>query len=87
MAFGEDEYEFDRTEQQERLYDIIGFGEPPSDQYLHDVFYIYYYDDNISMRDRIELYDILVERLNTVYGIDFDDTWDWEDFRVWYETV
>jgi len=84
--FGEDEeYEYSIEEQQERLYEIIGFGEPPADQYLHDLFYTYYYDNNIRIQDRIDLYDRLVERLADVYGIDFDQTWDWEDFRMWYE--
>ena len=82
MAFGEeDSLEY----RQEQLYDIIGFGEPPSDPYVHDLFYNYYYVDGISIHDRIELYDRLVERLNDVYGIDFDETFDWEDFRMWYD--
>jgi hypothetical protein len=88
MAFGEDEYlEYSVEEQQQTLYDAIGFGEPASDPYLHDLFYTYYYDDFITLKDRLDLYDKLVERIEDVYGINFDDIWDWEDFRAWYETV
>lgn len=86
MAFGEDD-EYSVEQQQEDLYSIIGFGEPPQDDYIHDLFYTYYYDNDIRMQDRIDLYDRLVERLNDVYGIDFDEAWDWEDFRAWYEGV
>lgn len=66
------------------MYELIGFGEPPADPYLHDLFYTYYYEDGISVRDRIDLYDRMVERLADVYGIDFN-VWEWEDFRAWYE--
>jgi hypothetical protein len=82
VAFGEEE---SLEYQQEQLYDIIGFGEPGSDSYIHDLFYTYYYENNIPINDRIDLYDRLVERLEDVYGIDFDATFDWEDFRMWYE--
>ena len=85
MAYGEDYSEYSTEDQKSALYDLIGFGEPPSDPYLHQLFYTYYYEDNIPINDRIDLYDRLVERLSDVYGIDFDQTWDWEDFRAWYE--
>lgn len=86
MAFGEDEtYEYSREEQQEELYGLIGFSEPPGDQYLHDLFYTYYYENDIPINDRIELYERMMERLADVYGISFDETFDWEDFRAWYE--
>lgn len=82
MAFGEED---SLAYQQEQLYDIIGFGEPPSDQYVHDLFYMYYYENDIPINERIDLYERLVERLSDVYGIDFDETFDWEDFRMWYD--
>jgi hypothetical protein len=86
VAYGEDDsYEYSVEEQQEKLYDLIGFGEPPADQYLHDLFYNYYYVNDIPINDRIDLYDRMVERLEDVYGIDFDAAWDWEEFRAWYD--
>jgi hypothetical protein len=86
VAYGEEEsYEYSIEEQQEKLYDLIGFGEPPADQYLHDLFYTYFYENDIPINDRIDLYERMVERLEDVYGIDFDAAWDWEEFRAWYE--
>lgn len=88
MAYGEDDYsEYSVEDQQSILYGQIGFGEPSGDPELHNLFYTYYYDDNISLRDRMAIYDELVGRIDELYGIDFGDVWDWEDFRAWYDSV
>jgi hypothetical protein len=31
-------------------------------------------------------YAELVEYMWDEYGIDFEDAWDWEDFKAWYES-
>lgn len=78
--------EYPIPDQQEILYDQIGFGAPPGDPELHDLFYDYYYNDELSLGQRLNLYDQLIDRIESLYGIDFSDVWDWEDFRVWYES-
>lgn len=84
-TFGENYSDYPVGQQQDVLYDVIGFGNAPEDQYAHDLFYNYYYNDNISVSNRIQLYDQLVDYLSSYYGIDFNETWDWEDFRNWYD--
>lgn len=88
MPFGESDYsEYSTNDQQLVLYEQIGFGEPGGDIQLHDLFYDYYYNDDLSLAQRVQIYDELVERIETVYGIEFDEVWDWEDFRTWYESA
>jgi len=71
-------------DQQEFLYETIGFGEPAQDQYAHDLFYEAFYDDELSMSNRIDLMDQLIDYLYETYGIDLEEVWDWDDFRAWY---
>jgi hypothetical protein len=77
------------SEQQETLYRIIGFtGEGMyrggDDGYAHDLFYNAFYNNDISMRNRMELMDSMNDYLWQTYGLDFEAVWDWDDFREWY---
>jgi hypothetical protein len=74
-------------EQQEFLYDQIGFHGEARDDFAHDLFWEVMYNDELSQHQRMELYDALSEYLEGQYGIDFAEVWDWEDFRSWYESV
>ena len=74
-------------DQQEFLYDTIGFGDSPQDQHAHDMFYEAFYNDDLSISDRIDIMDELSDYLFDEYGIDFEAIWDWDDFRSWYDAA
>lgn len=70
--------------QQEFLYETIGFHEAGTDQYAHDLFYNAFYNDDITMSNRLELLETMKDYLWDYYGVDFEAVWDWDDFREWY---
>lgn len=72
------------SEQQEFLYDQLGFIDSPLDQHAHDLFWDAFYNDDLSMTDRMNTMDELADHLWEEYQIDFSLIWDWEDFREWY---
>ena len=37
--------------------------------------------------DNDQAYQDLVDYLWDVYGLDFEDAFDWEDFRAWYDAA
>jgi len=76
--------EYSTDDQREVLYEQIGFGSAPGDPELHRMFYDYYYNDFITLEQRMVIYDRMVDHLEEYYGIDFNDTWDWEAFKEWY---
>lgn len=80
----EDDEEMSYEEQQEFLYDIIGFTDASFDQTAHDLFYDAMYNDDLSIDERIEMFDELQDYLYDEYGLYFTDVWDWDDFREWY---
>lgn len=87
---GSDDYaEYSVDEQQRVLYEQIGFG--PSDMGLdpraHDLFYTYYYNDDISLRQRLDIWEELKQHLENEYNIAFEEIWDWEAFREWYDSL
>lgn len=73
--------------QQEALYDIIGFHDAGQDSYAHDLFYNAFYNDDISMDNRLDLMHQMEDYLWDMYGLDFEALWDWDDFRDWYENT
>ena len=44
------------------------------------------FDNTVTGDERDAAYDALVEYLWEEYEIDFDDMFDWEDYREWYDT-
>lgn len=79
--------EYPTEDQQSVLYEQIGFGDPGGDPVLHQLFYDYYYNDYLTLGERLAIWDELNGRIEELYGIDFDAIWDWEDFRAWYDSV
>lgn len=73
-----------RAEQQELLYDVIGFLDAPYDETAHTLFYDAMYNDELTIDQRTETFEELQEYLYDTYDIYFADVWDWEDFREWY---
>lgn len=87
-GYGEADYsEYSTEEQQQVLYEQIGFGAEGLDPVLHDLFYDYFYNDDLTLRQRLDVWDQLQARVEDEYGIMFDAVWDWEAFREWYESL
>ncbi len=98
MAYDDNEYgeygyedvsSYTREDQQEYLYELVGFhhGETPGDSYVHDTFFDLMYNDELSQQDRLDLYNELGDYLYEEYGLEFDNVWDWDDFRSWYDAA
>lgn len=86
--YDDDEFDFGtlpEVQQQEFLYDLIGFDSAPQDTEAHGLFWTLMYNDELSMEDRIDAYHELSDYLEQEYGLVFADIWDWEDFRSWYD--
>lgn len=81
-----DDDEPSREEQQELLYDVIGFTDASYDQTAHNLFYDAMYNDELTIDERIDKFDELQDYLYDEYDLYFADVWDWEDFREWYGT-
>lgn len=74
-----------KEHQQSFLYDLIGFKEDvPGDSFVRDTFWDVMYNDELSLQQRMDLYDELSDYLYDEYGLEFDDIWDWDAFREWY---
>jgi hypothetical protein len=71
-------------QQQETMYELIGFTDEGLDEYAHAWFYEAMYNNDLSMADRLQVMDELADYLFDEYGIDFEAMWDWDDFRDWY---
>jgi hypothetical protein len=56
------------------------------DDYAQILFHEAYFDLDIPPDDRDNYHDSLEQYLEE-FGIDFDDTFDWEGYREWYETA
>ncbi len=73
------------TEDQSFLFENLGFTGETNDQYAHDLFWSIFYDNDVSLDDRLHYIDDLQAYLQDTYGVDFLETWDWDDFRSWYD--
>ena len=43
------------------------------------------YNDELSSQERMTIYGEFVQYLWDEYGLMFEDVWDWESFREWYD--
>lgn len=66
---------------------INGDGDIGGDPYLQTLFDAALFDPDISDEAREQYYQTLVEYLWDNYGIDFEDVFDWEDYRSWYDAA
>lgn len=81
-----------RETQQEYLYEIIGFHDDSTlndnfDHHMHDLFWNVMYNDELTYDERLAEYQELAAYLYDTYGLDFEELWDWEDFREWYDSA
>lgn len=90
MAYEEDDEEgFDfgslpEEQQQEFLYDLIGFKDNALDNEARDLFYDVMYNNELSMGERLDAYNELTIYIYDEYGLVFEEIWDWDAFREWY---
>lgn len=83
--YDESPYEgFSYEDTQEFLYDVIGFTGESHDDYAHSLFWDAYYNDDLTIDERIEKLEELQDYLYDEYDLMFLDYWDWDDFREWY---
>ncbi len=71
-------------QQQEFLYDQIGFVGQARDYEAHNMFWDVFYNDELSTDSRMDLYQQFVDYIWDEYGMNFAELWDWDDFREWY---
>jgi hypothetical protein len=72
--------------QREFLYDLIGFTQRELDYETRDMFWNVMYNDDLTIGERLSLYQDLNSHIWNEYGINFEEIWDWEAFREWYDT-
>lgn len=67
--------------------DLVGgdafIGDDPQ---LQEWFDTAMFNSDVSPEEREQAYQHMVEYLWDEYDIDFDQEFDWEDFREWYDT-
>ncbi len=77
------------SEQQQIVFESI-FGEyfgHLHDDHAKQLFWDVMYNDDISRFEREDKFEELKDWYRDEYGIEFDDMWDWEDFREWYDSA
>lgn len=69
------------------MFDNLVNGDPVlgQDKSLQLLFDVALFDHDIRPGERDMAYDALVEYMWDEYEIDFDDVFDWDDYREWYE--
>lgn len=76
-------------ETQNTLFDAI-IGDSASaadDPYLEGLLHTAFFEPGIDRDTREETYQYLVEYLWDEYEIDFEDVFDWEEYREWYDNT
>ena len=73
---------------EETLWEILvgADSELGNDQQLQDLFDVAMFDPQATPEERAAAYEDLVSTLWEEYGIDFEDIFDWEDYRDWYDS-
>lgn len=76
----------DWYDSESQLWDALTHGtDAGGDAYLQELFDTAMFDPDVSREERAEAYAELNDYLWDAYGIDFEDTFDWEDYREWYD--
>lgn len=77
------------SDEQADLYDSLlgGNGAIAGDQQLQFLYQEALYDMELSPMDREIVLEMLEDYLWSEYGIDFDDVFDWDGYREWYENA
>jgi hypothetical protein len=70
-----------------QLLDALIPSDREEDPYLQHLFDTAMFEENVSVEERQAAYEELNQYLWDVYGIDFEDAFDWEDYRAWYDAA
>lgn len=88
MAYHPGEWSDEQAE--ETLYSFLmqdsGHPELIDDDRAQDLFDTGWFDPDATQVERRDAQEDLVEYLWYEYGIDFDEAFDWIDYREWYES-
>jgi hypothetical protein len=88
-----DPAQFDLPQQwygiEETLFLDLVFDDPiiANDPYLQELFDTALFDPDVQGSMREDAYQAMSQYLWDEYGIDFDDVFDWEDYRDWYDAA
>jgi hypothetical protein len=85
--YADDFYDFGSLpehDQQAFLYDMLFMG--VGDQEARGLFDDLMYNNELSQEQREAVYDQLAQYIWDEYGINFEEVWDWDDFRAWYDS-
>lgn len=74
-------------EQRQFLYEVFGFREQALDYEARSLFWDVMYNNQLDYGIRLEKFDELAAYIWDEYGISFEEIWDWEAFREWYDSV
>lgn len=71
------------------LYDSLVNGDPilGEDRTLQLLYDVALFDHDIRPDERDAAMDALQEYMWDEYGLDFDDVFDWDGYREWYENA
>ena len=75
----------DPAQQQNFLFEQLGFVGAPRDAEARDLFRDFMYNDELTGPQRLDIEAQFIAYIYDEYGIDFYEVWDWEDFRSWYQ--
>lgn len=81
MARYEDEYGEYFVDEPTPDIETVLWNEGTADGRATELFEAAFFDNND------QAYQDLIDYLWDVYGIDFEDVFDWEDFRSWYDAA
>lgn len=89
MPYGDDyDLPSEWYEAEKELFDDLvgGRADIGGDGYLQALFDAAMFDDSYAWNERQAVYDALIDYLQDEYGIYFEDVFDWEDYREWYDS-
>ena len=87
--FGSAEYE-DWSFTEQNLWDQVTNSHPElaGDREAEMYYHLGYFSDgDLSGKDMQIMQDALINYLNDNYDIDWDQEFDWEDYREWYDAA
>lgn len=73
------------SNEQNMYLDLVGgIDELRDDATLQSLFHEAMFDRELSQEERDTVYEELLDYLYDEYGIDFEDSFDWDAYREWY---
>jgi hypothetical protein len=63
------------------FYDFGSLPEHDQQAFLYDMLFM-----GVGDQEARGLFDQLAQYIWDEYGINFEEVWDWDDFRAWYDS-